>query len=95
MSKHTGGNWKPGKQLGTVVSDIVVNKGEKFDHYDSEYYGGYLICESIGLHADRDLIAAAPKMLEFIVNLENDDGSIPLGIWEWRNRIIAEARGEC
>ena len=54
----------------------------------------------IGLPGDRDndavanLIAAAPDLFEALVNIENDDGSIPKTIWELRNRALAKALGE-
>ncbi|OFY43973.1 MAG: hypothetical protein A2X18_07540 [Bacteroidetes bacterium GWF2_40_14] len=63
-TKHTGGNWKVGRP-GTVVTDTIPewlmnNTG----HDDIEYYGGYLIAESISTKTDANLMAAAPNMLE-------------------------------
>jgi hypothetical protein len=46
--------------------------------------------------ANAELIVKAVNMhdelVEFIENLENDDGSIPAKIWEWRNSILQKAK---
>jgi hypothetical protein len=39
------------------------------------------------------LIAAAPELLETLKSLENDNGNIPLWLWEMRNKAIAKAEG--
>ena len=39
------------------------------------------------------LIAAAPHLLEALMNIENDNGSIPASIWEMRNKAIKKAIG--
>lgn len=49
------------------------------------------ICEEI---ANGQLIAAAPDLLEALLNIENDNGSIPLPIWEMRNKAINKALGD-
>lgn len=60
---HTKGNWKVGRP-GTVVSDkmdeLPIGKG----YDDTDYYGGFLIAESIARNADAKLMAAAPDLLE-------------------------------
>lgn len=62
--------WKKGKHPSQVVSNIPivntnfpieVNCGISSDS-DIEYYGGYLVCESIGNSKHQDLIASAPEM---------------------------------
>lgn len=90
------GNWKIGKYRSTVVSDKKVvnknfpvppNRSESTDE-EIEYYGGYLVCESIGNEKFSKLIAAAPKMYEVLKSMENDNGSIPEAIWKLRNEAI-------
>lgn len=41
--------------------------------------------------ANAKLIAAAPDLLEALMNIENDDNSIPATIWEMRNAAIKKA----
>lgn len=64
-------NWKVGKHKSCVVSDvkqkntnfpIPPNKVESEDS-EIEFYGGYLVCESIGNGESAKLIALAPEML--------------------------------
>jgi len=85
-------NWKIGNYPSVVVSD-TKQKNTNFssppnpvesEDTEIEYYGGYLVCESIGNENNAKLIAAAPEMYEIIKSLENDDNHIPLSIW---NRI--------
>lgn len=69
------GTWRPGKQHGTVVTDCGDGFPPGYQSEDSlEYYGGYLIAESIGKPADRNLITAAPELLaackEFVRKVE-------------------------
>lgn len=52
-----------------------------------KYHGGNLICKSIWREKDAKLIASAPKMLEALQNLENDNNSIPDHAW----RLVKEA----
>ena len=65
---HSKGNWKVGN-----CNSVVTDNGEGFPnhtgHNDTEYYGGYLIAESILKPADAHLIAAAPDLLN--ANKEN------------------------
>ena len=92
-------NWKVGKIESTVVSNKKIkntnfptppNPEESRDE-EIEYYGGYLVCESIGNKLHADIISAAFDMLEFCVNVENDDGRIPANIWEMRNTALIKA----
>jgi hypothetical protein len=66
--EYSKGNWSVGK-YGSVVTD----NGEGFltttGHDETEYYGGYLIAESILKPADAHLIAAAPDLLSALVDL--------------------------
>lgn len=65
---HNPGNWSAGKNGCCVVSDAPgfnAMSGE----FDS-YYGGYLICESIG-RSNVPIVAAAPKMLQALVRVRD------------------------
>jgi hypothetical protein len=55
--------WKLGN-CGSVVSDIETTNKKGTGHGDIEYYGGYLVCESIPSEQIARLIAAAPDLLE-------------------------------
>jgi hypothetical protein len=62
----TGLDATNGRQGGTVVSEKIPDwfKPNSTGHDDVEYYGGFLIAESIANEADAKLIAAAPDLLE-------------------------------
>jgi len=69
MEKET---WKVGKYGSTVVSDTKqqntnfpssTNPTER-NNNEIEFYGGYLVAESIGNNKSAKLIAAAPELLE-------------------------------
>lgn len=61
MRDHSKGEWSVGDKHGGVITDQPI--GRRFDEStDKEYYGGYLVCESIAKAGDGELIAAAPKM---------------------------------
>lgn len=65
--KGTKGKWSNGTIYGVVISDQATKRPTYDDRdYESEmeYYGGYLICESIPTPEDSILIAAAPELLE-------------------------------
>jgi len=57
------GTWKTGRP-GTVVTNDGEGFPENSGHGDLEYYGGYLIAESIIKPDDAKLMAAAPLLLE-------------------------------
>ena len=87
MKKNfTKGEWKIGRQ-GTVVSDTIPENHSNSGHTDVEYYGGYLIAESIVNKADAKLIAAAPDMynaLEHITeywNRDRNDEAMHNALW--------------
>lgn len=69
-AKHTPGPWR----LSETASDSVVcdvNSGH--DHPDViAYYGGHLIAESIHNDANRALIAAAPDLLQALIEITDD-----------------------
>lgn len=86
--------WSIGKIPSTVVSDTKV-KNTNFpvppnvdisDESDIEYYGGYLICESIGNNKHANLIASAPDLLrclkEAIEDVELERNKAPENWYE-------------
>jgi len=60
MSKHTPTPWRPGRP-GTVVADVPSwnIKDEPGGREALEYYGGFLIAESIARGADVEFIVRA------------------------------------
>lgn len=65
--KHTPGPWSVGPKGGCVVSVAPIQDiPEGTGHADIEYYGGYLICESIWRNEDARLIAATPELLNAV-----------------------------
>ena len=70
--KGTPGKWSVG--LGVVVSDTPHPSmvDSKTGHCDIEYYGGYLVAESIFTKTDAEAIADMPKMLDMIVEMRSE-----------------------
>lgn len=60
QQKETPGTWRVGRS-GTVISD-APHPVRSMDSSDVEYYGGYLICESIACEADARLLAASKEL---------------------------------
>lgn len=56
-----------------------------------------VICSSIIMDDEDEpiynalLISKAPEMLEILQSLENDDNSIPIGLWDKIQNLIKEA----
>ena len=92
--------WSKGKHAGCVVSDAPNPHG---DNGGTEYYGGYLVAESIPRQDHVNLIAAAPDLLSIAESLQVAI-SYPRGseaqvrcleeIAQDAERIIAKAKGE-
>ena len=90
-TKHTPGNWE--------IKDIYfpgtkVHKGLHI--FSNQKYDDREICDMWGSateegQANAKLIAAAPDLLEALMNIENDDNRIPSKIWEMRNQAIKKA----
>lgn len=70
MMGHTPGLWRIGKNGSEVISDFKENLSVRGAYEDGcvEYYGGYLIGESIS-KCNLSLISAAPDLLEAAKNL--------------------------
>lgn len=70
-------NWKAGKNGGCVVSDVMPKRStysaQDFES-EKEYYGGYLIAESIPDPITLKVIIAAPELLKAAEALVADYG---------------------
>lgn len=93
--------WRQGKYPDTVVTDEPSDIGR--GHADTDYYGGYLVCESVE-PKHRALIIAAPQLLEALEAVEwGRGGCCPYCGWEpahghgqgcYVAEALAAARGE-
>jgi hypothetical protein len=93
--------WKISKHKSVVVSDTKIQNTnfpsppnpEFSEEKDIEYYGGYLICESVENDKIAQLIAAAPQLLkclkEAIEDVELERNKAPK---EWYE-VVALAEG--
>jgi hypothetical protein len=75
--KGTKGEWKQGNHISHIVSDVKPKRPTYSDKdYQSEkdFYGGYIVCESISNKEDSKLIAAAPDLLEALQELTHLHG---------------------
>lgn len=78
--------WKQGKQSDCIVSNVKKNLlDDNKGHNDTEYYGGYLVCESIAVQEHKDLIASAPEMKEMLNHFVN---AIQGGIEQCEGSVI-------
>ena len=77
----------------TVVTDNGEDFPQNTGHGDTDYYGGYLIAESILKTADARLIAAAPDLLAACESFENIQSGIPGDNWVKVYNAIKKARG--
>ena len=62
MADYTKGPWRAGEIGHSVVADTPIPGTEHTGHSATEYYGGYLICESVWKEEDKNLIIGAPDM---------------------------------
>ena len=94
-TKHTKGNWdfdnRPlTKVHGLDCSEVSISStGDKLGEWIA-YVRGNSLAER---EANARLIAAAPELLEALMSIENDNGSIPDAIWQMRNKAIQKAIG--
>lgn len=94
-TKFTPGPWKIGN--GSFI--ITENEIENCDFFTREYYGGYLVCESI--HENNiDLISTAPELYNVLQEALDEEiaynnGKRVYALWfEKAKLILAKARGE-
>lgn len=76
--------WRIGKHNSTVVSNVRTTEGDT-GHNETDYYGGFLVCESIATKEYADLIASALEMKEMLNHFVN---AIEGGIEQGENASI-------
>ncbi len=63
--EHTPAPWRYIDEYSMVVSDVAQDiNHDRFKGFNEKIRGGFLICESVPLTTNGELIAAAPEMLE-------------------------------
>jgi len=89
---YTKGQWEitqtiKGFETSIECDGMRVCEVKHFDSFtkDPEYEEGF---------ANAKLIAAAPDMLEALMNLENDNNSIPDHVWNMVKYAIKKATGK-
>lgn len=90
MKKFNGtkGSFKDGKQ-GWKVGKRKTNGVKGYEiHYSDD---GECVTDHVYEMEDAVLIANAPEMLEALMNLENDNNSIPKPIWDMVQNAIKNA----
>jgi hypothetical protein len=94
-SQYTPGPWRIGK-MGSVVTDTPPNAeyAASKDAKDiMEWYGGYVVAESIG-YQDQSLIAAAPDLLTVCESLLNEGAEMASYQKIALRAAVRKARGE-
>jgi hypothetical protein len=90
-TKHSKGTWSVGRP-GTVITDCPDGFTKYTGHGGKaavNYYGGYLIAESIIKPADAKLMAAAPEMYEHLIAIVNGTAFDKETGLIWMHRVVA------
>lgn len=77
-----------------ILSDekpVRETYSEKDFESEKQYYGGYIIAESIPDKKTAKILAAAPEMLEVLETIENDSNQIPQWLWKRIKSVIEKA----
>lgn len=92
---HSKGIWKVGNNHGVVVTDCGDGFQESTGHAAVDYYGGYLIAESVAKKEDAQLIASAPDMLTALIAItkSSEYGMVELETQELVESAINKATG--
>lgn len=64
-AKHTPGPWKKGKTADSIVSDSNEGIGQLHDTDTVEFYGGFVVAESVA-SCNEGLIMLAPDMKQWL-----------------------------
>jgi len=85
--------WSKGRHGGCVVSDTPNAHGNQTE--TTEYYGGYLVAESIPRESYVNIIAAAPEMLDALWAILQWDveNFIPTELFKQAKAAIDKAKG--
>ena len=77
-NKHTDGDWK------VIQDETYPTLHQIWTDVNSDDMPTYIArtCYAPRSEANAKLMAASPKMLEALQNLENDDNSIPYHAWK-------------
>ncbi len=85
--------WKVGNWGNSIVSNIAPTKPahtEQDYRNEIDYYGGYLIAESVP-DDKLKLLVAAPEMFEVLQTIENDNNQVPEWLWNKIKAVIKKA----
>ena len=84
--------WSKGKHGGCVVSDTPNPHG---DNGGAEYYGGYLVAESIPKQEYLNLIAAAPDLKQALYDIlyADSDNQIPNKLFKAAKAALDKSEG--
>lgn len=88
--QFTAGPWRA--QGSAVVCDTPTRNSKGEDEADKNYYGGYLVAESVFNPANARLIAAAPMMYAALKELSMlPNKKRPDWVWEQAMTVISAA----
>ena len=88
-TKFTRGEWKKYQRNGFGMCRI---KDENMRDICDTYSFASSISDEES-EANAKLISSAPDLLEALMNIDNDDNSIPKSIWDMRTAAIKKALG--
>lgn len=76
--EHTPGPWFPSRQRDGVCA-IINPRTVKDAPSTIRYYGGHLVCESMGNRGDKAIVCTAPDMYEILRDLHDWLGQSAIG----------------
>ena len=87
ISRYNGNYWEVNREEDFEDGKRLAISVMVFETKD----GNLVFSRSGEAIANAKLIAAAPELLEALLNIENDNNSIPKTIWDLRNSAIKKA----
>jgi hypothetical protein len=83
--KITEGEWR-------AVNNGAHWNNKEIDNWEIQYSDdGECVVDHVYEEADARAISSVPEMLDALMSLENDDGSIPDHVWDMRNNALKKA----